>query len=160
MSLPIREQIIQALATRVGATRRLAMYDERDLPITVLQEGDDNAAEGMYGLTNVTTSISVARAIRMDGVKDDNWYTELNTALAQLITELYTGGVDIDGLAHGMEYVSGSVDLLTDAGVGAGVAVTVNVRYSFVHGNPYSLDADAEFTDLPDDEEEESEGET
>ena len=147
-NLPIREQIIQALATRIGASRKLAMYDERDLPITVLQEGDDNAAEGMYGLTNVTTSISVARAIRMDGVKDDSWYTELNTALADLIAELYAGGDDIGGLAHGMDYVSGSVDLLTDAGVGAGVAVTVAVRYSFVHGNPYSQDADADFSDI------------
>ena len=159
MSLPIREQIIQALAARVGATRRLAMYDERDLPITVLQEGDDTAAEGLYGMTNVSTSISIARAIRMDGVKDDSWYTELNTALADLIVELYAGGDDIGGLAHGMDYVSGSVDLLTDGGVGAGVAVTVNVRYSFVHGNPFSQDADSEFTDLSDDEEE-SEDET
>ena len=167
--LPIREQIIQALAARVGATRRLAMYDERDLPITVLQEGDDTAAEGLYGMTNVSTSISIARAIRMTGVKDDDWYTQLNVALADLIAEVFDSGEDpeeeqepdgLDELIHGIEYVSGSVDLLTDAGVGAGVAVTVNVRYSFVHGNPYSQDADSEFTDLPDDEEEESEGET
>ena len=147
MSVPIREQIIQKLATRVGATRRLEMYDERDLPVTVLQEGDDTAAEGLYGLTNVTTSISVARAIPMTGVKADDWYTQLNTALANLISELYTGGDDVDGLAHGMDYVSGSVDLLTDGSVGAGVAVTVAVRYSFVHGNPYSQDADSDFDD-------------
>ena len=144
MSLPIREQIIRNLAARVGATRRLEMYDERDLPITVLQEGDDQAAETGYDMTQVSMSISVARAIPMGGVKSDRWYTELNTALAKLIVELYTGGDDIGGLAQGMDYVSGSVDLVTDASAGAGVAVTVNVRYATVHGNPYSQDPLAE----------------
>ena len=152
MSLPIREQIIRNLATRVGASRRLEMYDERDLPITVLQEGDDQAAEGRYGLTNVTMSVSVARAIPMNGVKSDTWYTELNTALANLITELYTGGDDIGGLAHGMDYVSGSVDLVTDASAGAGVAVTVAVRYATVHGNPFSQDSDSAFDDTTEEE--------
>ena len=61
-SLPIREQIIRNLAARVGAVRRLEMYDERDLPITVLQEGDDQAAETGYDMTQVSMSISVARA--------------------------------------------------------------------------------------------------
>jgi hypothetical protein len=152
MSLPIREQIIQALVARVGGVRRLEMYDERDLPITVVSEGDDNAAEGRYGLTNVTMSVGIARAIPMSGIKDSTWYTELNTALANLITEVFTGGDDLGGLAHGIDYVSGSVDLLTDAAQGGGVAVTVNVRYSFVHGNPYSQDADSEFDDTTEEE--------
>ena len=147
MSLTIREQIIRALTTRVGAVRRLEMYDDRDLPITVLQEGDDAASEGRYGLTNVTMPISVARALQISTAKGDAWYTELNTALGNLIKELYTGGEDVGGLAHGMDFVSSSVDLLTDGGVGAGVAVTVGVRYSFVHGNPFSQDADSAFDD-------------
>ena len=154
MTLPIREQIIRALAARVGASRRLASYDERDLPITVLQEGDDNRADGLYGMTNVTMSVSVARAIRMEGVKSDAWYTALNDALATLITEVFTAGEDeSEDLRFELEYASGSVDLLTDGGVGAGVAVTVNVRYAFVHGNPYSQNADAEFSDLTEEEE-------
>ena len=149
--LPIREQILRELVRRTKAVRRLEMYDDRDLPITVLQEGDDNAADALYGMTNVTMQVGIARAIRMDGVKSDDWYTQLNRALASLIAEVFTGGDDLGGLALGMEYVSGSVDLLTDAGKGAGVAVTVAVRYAFVRGNPYSQDADSEYDDVPDD---------
>jgi len=92
--------------------------------------------------------VTVGRAVAIKSNKDDDWYTELNEELALLITEVFTGGDDLGGLATGMDYVSGSVDLLTDGGVGAGVAVTVNVRYSFVHGNPYSQDADADFSDV------------
>lgn len=147
-STPIREQIIQALVDRTGAVRRLSQYDKTDLPITVLQEGDDNASEGLYGMTNVNMQVSIARAIAMSGAKGDAWYSVLNDELATLITEIFTGGDDLSGLAEGMDYVSGSVDLLTDGGVGAGVAVTVNVRYSFVHGNPYSQDADSDFSDV------------
>jgi len=156
-SLPIRERILRELVRRTGAVRRLESYDERDLPITVLQEGDDNATEGLYGMTQVTTQVSIARALRMTGVKGNDWYTELNTALANLIREIFAGGDDLGGLALGMDYVSGSVDLLTDAGQGAGVAVTVSVRYAFVHGNPYSQDADSEYDEVPPDEPEEPE---
>jgi hypothetical protein len=156
-SLPVRERVIRELVRRTGAVRRLEMYDERDLPITVLQEGDDNAAEGLYGMTQVTTQVSIARALRMSGVKGDDWYTELNTALANLIKEIFKGGDELGGLALGMNYVSGSVDLLTDAGQGAGVAVTVDVRYAFVHGNPYSQDADSEYVDVEPDEPDEPE---
>lgn len=148
MSTPIREQIIQALATRVGAVRELEMYDERDLPITVISADEETAAEGRYGLTNVTMNVGIARAIAIEGTKDDTWHTALSTQLADLIVEIYTGGDDLGGLADGIDYVSGSTDLLTDGGVGAGVAVTVQVRYTFVHGDPYSQDADAAFSDV------------
>ena len=147
-SVSIRERIISALANRTGAVRRLREYDKTDLPITVLQEGDDSASEGLYGMTNVNMQVSIARAIAMSGTKGDAWYSDLNDELATLITEVFTGGDDLGGLAEGMDYVSGSVDLLTEGGVGAGVAVTVNVRYSFVHGNPYSQDADSAFDDI------------
>ena len=159
MSLPIRERIIRALKARTGAVRQLPTYDHADLPLTVIQAGEDSASENQYGMTNVTMPVGIARALNMSGVKGDAWHQTLNKALADLIVEVFTGGDDLGGLAKGMDYVSGTTDLLTEAAQGGGVAVTVNVRYAWVHGNPFSQDADSEFTDLSDDEEE-SEDET
>ena len=159
MSLPIREQIIRALQTRTGALRKLPDYDDRDLPITEIDEGTETATESGYGMTNATLQITVARAINMSGVKDDTWHRAQNIALAELIKEIYTGGDRLGGLADGIDYNGGAIDLLTNAANGAGVAVTVSVRYSFVHGNPYSQDADSAFTDLSDDEESDDETE-
>jgi hypothetical protein len=51
-----------------------------------------------------------------------------------------------------LNYVSGGIGLPTDASKGSGVAVTVDVRYAFVHGNPYSQDADSEYVDVEPDE--------
>ena len=151
MSLPIREQIIRALISRTGAVRQLPTYDHADLPLTVIQAGEDSAAEDMYGMTNVTMQVGIARALNMSGVKGDDWDQTLNNELADLIVEVFTGGDDLGGLAKGMDYVSGTTDLLTEAAQGGGVAVTVNVRFAFVHGNPYSQDADADYSDLTED---------
>jgi len=150
-NLPIREQIIRALISRTGAVRQLPTYDHADLPLTVIQAGEDSAAEDMYGMTNVTMQVGIARALNMSGVKGDDWDQTLNNELADLIVEVFTGGDDLGGLAKGMDYVSGTTDLLTEAAQGGGVAVTVNVRFAFVHGNPYSQDADADYSDLTED---------
>jgi hypothetical protein len=139
-NLPIREQIIRALQTRTGALRKLPDYDDRDLPITEIDEGLESATEPGYGMTRATLQLTIARAILMSGVKDDSWHRAQNIALADLIREIYTGGDTLGGLADGIDYGGGAIDLLTNAANGAGVAVTVAVRYSFVHGNPYSQD--------------------
>ena len=150
-NLPIREQIIRALIARTGAVRQLPTYDHADLPLTVIQAGDDNAAEDMYGMTNVTMQVGIARALNMSGVKGDDWDQTLNNELADLIVEVFTGDDDLGGIAKGIDYVSGTTDLLTEAAQGGGVAVTVNVRFAFVHGNPFSQDADADYSDLTED---------
>ena len=146
MSLPIRERIIQKLAARTGASRRLAMYDERDLPITVISEGDGSAIESRYGMTTISLPLVFGRALNMDGVKDDQWYTTLNTELANLVGEIWAGDDDdLEDLIEGIDYVSDSVDVLTDAASGGGVAVTVNVRFAFVSGKPDSQDNLADY---------------
>jgi hypothetical protein len=147
MSIPVRELIIRKLATRTKALRRLPSYDDKDLPVTHIQVGEDSATNGLYGMTEVTMPVTIARAISMTGVKGDDWHSAQNKALADLIKETFTGGDDLDGLASGMQYVSGDTDLLTDAATGVGVAITVTVRYAWVHGNPYSQDADTAYED-------------
>jgi len=147
MSLPIREQILQALAARTGASRQLTAYDPRDLPLTVLVEGEDSAGENPYGRVSVSLPVTIARAIPLTGTKEDDWYTEANTALGNLILEIYAGGDDLGGLADGIDYTSGQTEVLTDGGTGAAVQAVITVRYQFVHGNPYSQDDLADYTD-------------
>lgn len=138
MSLPIREQIIKALATRVGAMRGLEGFDSQDLPITVLVEGDDEAGDEGYDMTPLTLPVTIARAVEISGQKDDTWFTEANTQLATLITEAYAGGEDLGGLADGIDYAGGSVGVITDGAAGVAVEVNLEIRYAIARGNPYS----------------------
>lgn len=138
MALPIREQILQALATRVSAARGLEVYDEHDLPFTVLIEGEESAEDNNYDMTNVSLPFTVGRGMSIKGKKQDEWYEEGNQALADLIKEIYAGGESVGDLAHGIDYAGGFVDVVTDGARGVTVQAYFNVRYSFVHGDPYS----------------------
>lgn len=137
MSLPIREQILQAIAARVTGTRILEQFDARDLPVTVVAD-DEESNEPAYDMEMLAMPVTIARAIPLTGAKTDAWHTTANVALADLLVELYTGGDTLGGLAHGIDYTGGSVEILSDGALGAIVQVVVSVRYSIVRGNPYS----------------------
>lgn len=136
-ALPIRERILSALATRINAQRGLEQYDARDLPITVLVEGEDTADEGDYDMVNVTMPVTIAYANNVAGTKSDDWYEQANTALANLIQSVYTGGEDFGGLAQGVDYTGGDVAVLTDGATGYAVQAFFNIRYVFRHGDPF-----------------------
>ena len=138
MSLPIREQILQALATRVSAQRGLEGYDLDDLPLTVMIEGEESEGDSDYDLTRLVLPVTIARAIEQTGIKGDAWYTAANTALADLIKEAYGSDETFGGLADGMDYTGGSTGVLTDGAKGVMVQTFFNIRYAFAHGNPYT----------------------
>jgi hypothetical protein len=138
MALPIREQLLQELAGRASAQRGLEMYDERDLPFTVLLEGEDQAATDDYDNARVATPVTLARAMKITGNKTDDWYEQGNVALADLIKEVYVGGEDLNGLADGIDYEGGSVEVITDGARGVMVQASFNIRWAFVHGDPFS----------------------
>jgi len=157
--LPIRERILHALAARVSASRKLEMYDPRDLPITVIAEGGESSTPS-YDMDNATLDVTIARAIGIEGDKEDEWHTEANLALADLIVEAFAGGDDLGGLARGMDYLGGSLEPLTDGSDGAAVQISVQVRYSFLHGNPYlqeEIDEEPDPEPDPEDPDEEDE---
>lgn len=138
MALTIREQILQTLATRTTADRGLEMYDERDLPATFLIEGEEQAGEDEYDNTHVSLSVTLARAIPLVGNKGDDWYEEANTALGNLVKEVYVGGEDLGGLADGIDYEGAGVSIITDGARGAMVQVSFGIRFAFLHGDPFT----------------------
>jgi hypothetical protein len=152
VSLSVRERIIRKLAARVGAGRNLDSYDARDLPITVLVTGDDEAFETAYSMTRVTMPVTIARAIALTGVKGDDWHSAAEAALAELITEAFDTAHDDDlaDLVDGIDYTGGGAEILTDGAKGAAVQISLGVRYAFVHGNPYSQDDLADYDETGD----------
>jgi hypothetical protein len=138
--LTIREQIIRELATRVDGVRRMPTYSEQDLPLTVITEGDDAGNGYAYDMHRVTMPVTIARAALATMPMDDAWHQQGNAMLGDLITDIYAGGEDLNGLAEGMDYTSGSVKPVADGDRAIEVAVTINVRYAFVRGNPFSND--------------------
>lgn len=138
MRVPIRELIIRALTARVSAVRGMETYDAQELPLTILVEGDDTAGESDYDLTRVVMSVTIARAATQSGAKGDDWYSAANELLAGLIEESFASDPTFAGLADGMDYTGGSVARLDDGSRGVMVQIFLEIRYAFLHGNPYS----------------------
>lgn len=75
MSLPIREQILQAIATRVNATRGLEGFDVRDArespdgTLTVLVDAPETAQNTNYGTTDIAMPVTVGRVRYLDTQK-------------------------------------------------------------------------------------------
>jgi hypothetical protein len=142
--LPVRERILNALQSRVGASRSLDSYDERDLPITLMSEGEDQGTRDTYGKVNVSLPVTIARAALIEGPKGDDWHAAANQALAELIREVYVGGEDLGGLTKGIDYEGGTIGPLTDGSRGYMVQAFFSVRYVFLHGNPFVQSEDEE----------------
>ena len=139
MSLPIREQIIQAIADRVGASRSLETIDAADLPVTVLVAGEDSVTDDeSYDTTPITLPVTIARAEHRSGLKGDDWHTAANELLAELITSAYAGGENLNGLADGIDYAGGATDVLSDGATGVMAQVNLDIRYQIARGNPYT----------------------
>ena len=62
MPTPIREQLLAAITTAVGGEYGIpAPEDERDLPVTIVQDGTDEAG-AQYGISDWITPVAVATA--------------------------------------------------------------------------------------------------
>ena len=146
MSLPIREQILQALATRVSAARGLEGFDVRDAresvdgTITVLVDQPDTAENTNYGTTHISMPVTIGRVRYLDTNKGDEWHTQGSTLQADLSLQAFGGDDTLGGLADGMDYTGGQVDVITDGSRGIAAQINITVRYHHVRGNPYLID--------------------
>lgn len=138
MPTPVREQILQAITTRVAGKRGFEQFDQQDLPITIVIEGDDTEENSDYDFTRVTMPFTVGRAAAATGNKTNEWKTQANELLADIVVAVYTGGEDLGGLAESIVYAGGSTDLLTDGARGVAAQAFFEVRFKFIRGNPYS----------------------
>ena len=136
MSVSIREQLLQAIADRVGATRALPSYSQKDLPLTVLVDGAEESTPNSYGMESVQMEAVLARIVAANTTKED-WRTEANEQMAQMIVSAFAGDDTFGGLAEGMDYAGGSVEEIQDGARGYIVTIALIVRYTFLHGNPF-----------------------
>lgn len=139
MTDSIRERILQALTTRVSGQRGLEGVDMEDLPLTVVVEGGDTPGDSDYDKTRLVMPVTIARAVEQTGIKNDAWYTAANIQLAELIKTAFGSDPTFGGLAEGMDYTGGDVAVITDGAKGVAVQIFIDIRYAFLHGDPYNI---------------------
>jgi hypothetical protein len=136
MTAPVRERLIAAILTATGGAYGVpAPEDERDLPLTLVQDGTDTAANN-YDYTACPMPLSIARAEVATGSTRDALRAQAHDALAALITAMHTDET-FGGLAVGVDYTGGGIQAELGKFVFAEASFTV--RYQHLRGQPAVL---------------------
>lgn len=135
----IREQIMAALIAAVsGEYGTPAPEDERDLPITIVQEtGLDVATQDEYGFTNVEIPVSVASAVIAASNDRDAMRAQANELLASIISTVFADA-PLGALVDGIQYTGGGIQ--TELGKFVFAEAQFSVRYHTVRGDPYTIE--------------------
>lgn len=140
MTDPVREQLLAAITAAVGGEYSIpAPEDERDLPVTIVQDGTDEGGNG-YGVSSWVTPVAVATA---QAAIDTSAMTptaaraalraQAHTAMADLIDAL-SADETFGGLADGIDYVGQGIQ--TAIGQFVFAELQLRVRWHHVRGNP------------------------
>lgn len=138
MPTAIREQILAAITTAVSGEYGIpAPESERDLPVTIVQDGQDEAETTTYNQTNVLMPVAIASAAAATSHDKDTMRAQANALLASIITTMFADETFGD-LADGIEYTGGGIQ--TEVGKFVFAEAQFTVRYHFVRGDPFTID--------------------
>lgn len=138
MPTPVREQLLAAIATATGATYgRPAPEDERDMPVTIMQEGEDEAAESDYNTTNIVMTVAIAKGAVATDSDPETMRSEAHALHATIIQTMFADDT-FGGLADGVDYSAGGISI--EAGKFVFAEAQFAVRYHTVRGDPFTID--------------------
>jgi hypothetical protein len=153
MADSIREQIVQALLTRLAAitanngyhynvrtasvlraNARVTRVMEDTLPAIVLTDGAE-VAERHYTAMMISMSVQCVLHFQPATVNES---VAGNRALADLIEAMTNGDTTLGGLAEGIAYDNGDIQFPETGGDVMSAACAFRIRYLLTKGDPYS----------------------
>lgn len=131
----IREQLLAAITAAVDGEYGVpAPEDERDLPITIVQDSADDAAI-RYDTVELVTPVAVGRAAAATpGASLAELRAQANEMLAQIAVDMHVDET-FDGLADGVDYAGGGIQV--ELGKFVFAEASFRVRWRHLRGNPY-----------------------
>lgn len=131
----IREQLLAAITLAVNGQYGVPTpEDERELPLTIVQDSTDEAAT-RYDTVEITTQIAVGRAEAATGTDAAALRAQANDMLAQIVTDMHADET-FDGLAYGVDYAGGGIQ--AEVGKFVFAEASFRVRWHHLRGDPYS----------------------
>jgi hypothetical protein len=128
----VREVLIGKILAAVGGEYGLrAPEDDRDLPVTIVQDGSDEATAN-YDATVCVMPVNVARAEEAVSTDRDRIRQQAHAALKALISSMYADET-FDGMAVGINYTGGGIQA---DGKLVFAEAAFQVRYQHLSGQP------------------------
>ena len=137
MTAPVRERLLAAITTAVdGVYRETPPEDERDLPITYVQDGADEVTAD-YDYTRLSMEVGVGRAEPADAQDRESRRAQAHDILADIVTAMYADET-FGALAQGLQMASCGIQ--TELGKFVFATASFKVQYQHVRGDPRALD--------------------
>lgn len=137
MPASIRERLIAAITTAVSGEYGIpAPESERDLPVTIVADGQDDVTDGAYDMHQITMPIAVASAATAASKDRAAMRAQANELLAQIVVAMYTDPT-FGSLADGVTYTGGVIQ--TEIGKFVFAEAQFSVTYHHVRGDPYTI---------------------
>ncbi len=131
--VPVRERLLAAITAAVGGVYRVPTPDdERDLPLTFVQDGPD-LVESDYDYTRITMPVAVASAAPASSTDRAAQRTQANAILAGLVEKMYADET-FGALAQGITLDGQGIQ--TELGKYVFAEASFQIRYQHVRGNP------------------------
>jgi len=138
MPVSIRERLLDAITDAVSGEYGVpAPESERDLPICIVQDGEETAESDDYGYTTHELPLVVAKAATATSTSKDAMRTQCHELLASIRVDMFADE-KFGGLADGIEYTGGGIQ--TELAKVCFADAQFVVRYHTVRGDPYTID--------------------
>lgn len=131
----IREQVVQAFADRIGASRAQKLDSQSDLPARALWDPSESAEKNKYGKYDLTVTIQVAEMASRDFQTDSS--TQGNAMLASLLNDALNADATLGGLCKHIRYVESTLDSPEDGQKEMVVLATFEIVYVTSNTSPY-----------------------
>lgn len=104
----IREQVVQAFATRISAKRAEQISREDALPVRALWDFNETTERMSYGKNRMTLTISVGVMDRLP--TGENASQRANAVLAELLEDALNADPTMGGLCQRLTYTDSTID--------------------------------------------------
>lgn len=128
-----RELLLASILTATGGVYGLpAPEDERDLPVTLVQDSADSVTQS-FDASACSMPLNVARAEVASSNDRNALRIQAHAALAAIITAMHADET-FGGLADGVDYTGGGIQI--EAGKFVFAEASFTVRYQHLRGQP------------------------
>lgn len=131
----IREQIVQAFATRLGADRGEQLDSEKELPARVLWDPTETAEKLKYRKYEVTLTVNVGEMASRN--PDINPSVQGNQMLAALLNDALSEDHTLGGLCKDISYTDSVLDSPDPGQNEMIILVTFQITYQTSNTSPY-----------------------
>lgn len=137
MTATVRERLLEAITGAVGGVYRMpSPEDERDLPLTFVQDSMDEGSSD-YDFVNWITPVAVGRAELAVASEKELQRAQAHDVLGLLIRDMFVDE-KFGGLAQGVDVVAQGIQ--TEMGKFVFAEASFLVRWRHVRGDPWATE--------------------